>query len=32
MWKDALAVLSGQTADVIGMEVRDNTRLTASGV
>src|SRR6476659_8020114 len=23
MWKDALAVLSGQTADVIGMEVRD---------
>src|SRR3984893_7651325 len=23
MWKDALAVVSGQTADVIGMEVRD---------
>src|ERR1700720_4903326 len=23
MWKDALAVLGGQTADVIGMEVRD---------
>src|ERR1700704_467158 len=23
MWKDALSVLSGQTADVIGMEVRD---------
>src|SRR5258707_8346713 len=23
IWKDALSVLSGQTADVIGMEVRD---------
>src|SRR5882757_6812180 len=23
MWKDALSVLSGQTANVIGMEVRD---------
>src|SRR6476620_12249542 len=32
MWKDALAVLGGQTADVIGMKVRPNTMLTSSGV
>src|SRR6266849_4467622 len=34
LWKDALSVVSGQAADVIGMEVRDqdrkSTRLNSS--
>src|SRR5882762_3359818 len=27
LWKDALSVLSGETADVIGMEVRDQNKV-----